>query len=377
VNRSYKGAIRQAAYFTFSAAVTVGVFTYLLSHVPLSEIARILRSADRRGIAMFIILSMAMSVFRTWRYLLVLQVAGQRPPVTALFLVVLVRNFFSDLLPARLGTLIYIYITVSRLGIPFSAATSSYALAVLFDFIALAPMIALAALGVAASNELSPGMLLAAGSLLAVLTLMVLIALPRLFHLVRWTLERLVRLTHGRFATWRDAWARAEEDIIRARRAGIYLRMFILSVLVRVGKYGALYFFLYALARPMGYALKQLSVARVFIGLCASELAASTPVSGIAGFGAYEGAWALVFRLLGFPRHFAEVTSISHHLFTQAYGYSLGALALLLLLLPVFRRRPQSPPGPRPHPGRPDLFYLYLAGFLLLLAAAIAALFLH
>ena len=59
---------------------------------------------------------------------------------------------------------------------------------------------------------------------------------------------------------------------------------------------------------------------------------------GIAAFGAYEGAWAFTFELLGYPGHIAKLTAISHHLFTQVYGYLLGASAFLLLLLPQFKR---------------------------------------
>ncbi|MBN1269061.1 MAG: flippase-like domain-containing protein, partial [Kiritimatiellae bacterium] len=224
------------------------------------------------------------------------------------------------------------------LGVPFSAAASSFALAFLFDLIALAPMIAIAALAAGASTGLSAPVLVAGGIALAVVTGAILFALPHLFHLVAWFLDRLVTLTRGRFVRWKEAWAAAEEDIRIARRSGIYFRMLVLSILVRVAKYGSLYVFLYALINPLGYGFPKLPVPRVFLGLCSAELAASLPISGIAGFGAYEGAWALVFQLLGFPADIAKLTSISHHLFTQVYGYSVGALALALLLLPVFKR---------------------------------------
>ena len=69
--------------------------------------------------------------------------------------------------------------------------------------------------------------------------------------------------------------------------------------------------------------------------MIAAELSASLPVSGIAGFGAYEGTWTFVFQLLGYSEKLSVVTSISHHLITQVYGYGLGALAMLVLLLPV------------------------------------------
>ena len=68
-------------------------------------------------------------------------------------------------------------------------------------------------------------------------------------------------------------------------------------------------------------------------------MAASLPISGIAGFGAYEGAWAGVFILLGFPAAMAKATSLSHHLVTQLYGYLIGIASILTLLALPARRR--------------------------------------
>lgn len=324
-------------YVAFSLLVTVAIFAYLFTHVTLQDVIGLIRGADGSAVAMFVVLSVSMSVFRTWRYAVLLKLSGYRPGGVALFLVVLVRNFFSDLLPARIGTLIYIFLVTSRLGVPAGAAASSFALAFLFDMVALVPMILLAVWLAGAVGRVPVGALIGGSALLAVVTVVVLIFLPWLFRLGRAVWERLRFLPARWLERGAAMFAEAEADTERARRAGMYLRLLVLSLLVRVGKYGSLYFFLFALLRPLGYELPDLGVSRVFLGLCASEAAASTPVSGIAGFGAYEGTWAVVFELLGFPQDIAKLTSISHHLFTQVYGYALGALALVLLLLPWFR----------------------------------------
>ena len=75
------------------------------------------------------------------------------------------------------------------------------------------------------------------------------------------------------------------------------------------------------------------------MGACGAEFSASLPISGIAGFGAYEGTWAIIFTILGFPQKLAITTGISHHLITQVWGYSLGVICLALLLLPLFKVR--------------------------------------
>ncbi|HOW97263.1 MAG TPA: lysylphosphatidylglycerol synthase domain-containing protein [Kiritimatiellia bacterium] len=322
-------------YVIFSVLVTGGIFAWLFSHVSLAEVAGLLRGVDPRGVALFVLASLLMSVFRAWRYRIILRVSGPAPGTLPLFLAVIVRNTFSDLLPARLGSLVYIYVATARLGIPFGAASSSFALAFVFDMIALAPLIAWAAVGLGGA---SVWVLAGFGLVLAAGMIAVLHWLPALVGIVGRRVAAFSWLGHERGPRWAKALEDVACELRAAREAGIYGRVFVLSLMVRLFKYAALYFFLFALVAPLGYGWAALPVPRVLAGLCAAEAAASLPVSGLAGFGAYEGAWAMAFQLLLFPAPLARATSIAHHLFTQLYGYGSGAVALLLLLLPFWRR---------------------------------------
>ena len=114
--------------------------------VSLAEVVDLLRGISFRWIVLFLLLSFSMSLFRAWRSQLVLNASGYHPNTIALFLIILVRNFFSDLLPARLGTLIYIYLVQTRLGIAFGPAASSFAYDFVFDMVSLALLIILAVL---------------------------------------------------------------------------------------------------------------------------------------------------------------------------------------------------------------------------------------
>ena len=332
----------------FSLALTVGIFSYLLTEVSFEKVLQSIQNVDRNALLLFLVLSFSMSGFRTWRYALVLAVSGYYPRKSALFLVTLVRNFCSDLLPARIGTLVYVYLVTARLGVPFGAAASSFSLAFLFDLIALAPMIAAAALLTGSAGELSRTSAIVSGAVLLVVASTAICTLPALARLAGEMIWRLPLIGSHHRAIARDALHQTNTDLRKAHKAGVYGRLLALSVMVRICKYGSLYVLLFALLQPMGYELRQLSVPKVFLGLCSAEVAASLPISGIGGFGAYEGAWAWVFGLLGFPQHTANLTAISHHLLTQVYGYLLGGVALLVLLLPMFRRTAadaaQAPP---------------------------------
>ncbi len=352
--------LRNALYFLFSLATTVGIFSYLLRSVRPGDVIDLLKNVNLWAVAAFVVLSLTQSIFRLWRYKVLLRLSGYSPSSLALFLVVLVRNFFSDLLPARIGTLIYVYMVNSRLGVPFAAAASSFSLSFIFDFIVLAPMIVLAVVAAGAVGEMSPAVLIGGAVALLVVTVVVLFLLPQCFRLAAATLERMPLIGAARRAKWGAAMRSVEGEIHRAQKAGVYLRVLALSFMVRVGKYGSYYVFLYALLAPLGYTWAQLDLPRAFLGFCAAEMAASLPISGIAGFGAYEGTWSLAFHLLGYPENIAKLTSISHHLFTQVYGYGLGALALIVLLMPYFRRE-QAPPGETAARDRPAMFYLKVA----------------
>jgi uncharacterized protein (TIRG00374 family) len=352
--------------------MTAAIFGYLFSHVRPGEVMELLRNVHPHSVAMFMALSLATSVARWWRYDLLLRHSGYAAPRGQLFLVVLVRNALSDLLPARLGTLVDVYFFTTRMRIPLSAAASCYSITFLFELIALAPLVLIAAfdLGVATA-VLPPSGLLFAGTLLLAVTVGVLLALPWGFGLAAQMAKRMAnseRLKTDRLAKFLDE---TREEIERVRKAGLYGRVLALSILLRLGKYSSLYVFLHALLAPLGYTWVQLPASRVFIGLCAAELAASLPISGIAGFGAYEGAWSLVFQLLGFPPGIAKMTSIAHHLFTQAWGYGLGLSALVVLFCPVWRRREARPVTAALL--RPAVFYAQLTVVVLTVAGVLAA----
>ncbi len=330
---------RPVIWFICSLALSAAILFYLFQHISLAQVFQSIKQAYKPAIAVFCLLSLSMSLVRTWRYLILLGISGHRPPTLAMFLLVLVRNFFSDLLPARLGTLVYIFLLNTRLGVSLAAASSSFALATLFDLLGLAPILFVAILSVGVAQEFSLGLFLGFSLLLAVCAAAMIWLLPRCLVLLT-SLTKSSNLIKSKYKPHlRKFFEEVDSDVRKIQRRGLYFRVFALSILGRFLKYATLYSFLYALLEPLGYGLSELHFGKVMLGLCASELSASLPISGIAGFGAYQGAWVLTFSLLGFPLEIAQLTSLSHHLFTQLWGYSIGIVALLILCSPILRIR--------------------------------------
>lgn len=321
--------------FLISLICTVAIFIWIFSKIDLVDVKDLILNADKGAVIGFFIASLATSFFRAWRYSVLLGAVGYSPKILSLYLVTLVRNLFSDLLPARIGTLMYVYLVTTRLGVPLGAASSSFALAFIFDFVALAPLIVLATFSLSADSLISPTWLLIGGLVFALVSVVALLCLPKVIKFA------LRLFQNDKFRGLGKVLAgpldQLDQALTKTLEAKIYFQALVLSIFVRLGKYLTLYLLLYAMLKPIGYTFETLQFSKVFIGLISAELAASLPISGPAGLGAYQGAWALAFQLLGFTEALAKSTSVSHHLFTQAYGYSLGLLAMLIISLPFFK----------------------------------------
>jgi uncharacterized membrane protein YbhN (UPF0104 family) len=123
----------------------------------------------------------------------------------------------------------------------------------------------------------------------------------------------------------------ALRDVQRRR---IFGQVLLVSMVVRLCKFGSYFFLVLAIMGPLGYTVGGLGFFRVFLGVVSAELAAALPIHGIAGFGTYEAAWAFSFTQLGFSTEHAIMTGILAHAVSQVVEYSLGVVALFYVMRP-------------------------------------------
>ncbi len=328
---------RELFFFFFSLFVSLSVLMYLFSIISWSDLFKMISNVSGGGLLLYIFFSFSMSFFRTWRYALLLQIAGYQTNLIGLFLITLVRNLFSDLLPARMGTLVYIYLARHKLGVSWSSASASFAYSFIFDILSLGFLL-LGAAFVITTSTVNPLMIIFGGFILVTGSYGALFMLP-------WMTLSVSRLLPWVFfinESWRH---RIDEglkffrnDLFLLQRSNQQFRVLLLSFAIRCCKYLALYILLLSLVFSYGYTELDFPLVKVVLAICSAEMAASLPVSGLAGFGAYEGTWSLVFQFLGYSKSISVLTGVSHHLLTQVYGYSLGVLALLALLLPWWKQ---------------------------------------
>jgi len=320
--------LRNAMVLLLSAGVSAVIFALLFRKTDLATVTKLWRNVWIPGLLLFLLLSMCMHLLRTLRYRVVLRSSGQNPSFWPLFAVVLVRSLCVDLLPARMGELIYLHLTHRYLRVPVGLAAASFALPFLFDILALGPLVLAGVWSLGAGGELRPE-LLALGALgLMGLSVLLIWLMPVVLRACLHLLRRIDRPWTRLPRSWGVSMLRG---LLAAARHRIFGRLLWLSLLIRLSKYTAMYVLLHAMLAVKGYTWADLPPAPVFLGLVASEMAASLPFSGIFGFGAYEGVWALVFHMLLLPADLAAASGIAHHAFTQAYAWVLGLTAMSAL----------------------------------------------
>ncbi|MCX6353597.1 MAG: lysylphosphatidylglycerol synthase transmembrane domain-containing protein [Candidatus Aureabacteria bacterium] len=337
-------SLKTIYYIAASVVVSCAIFAYLLTIVRPEEIVRAITRASLPGILAYMAVSLLSTIFRNMRYLMLTRVTNTdiRISDTAMFLVTLVRNLFSDLIPARIGSLIYIVILKARFGFPVEIGTSVWAICFVLDMAVMVPLMLLGATIVGAGKlGVSLNILCIISSAFFAITVLALAYLPQVMRGSGKFVARLCRRSK-RARTAQEKLELTAQQIGVIYQHGVFWRAVALSFLIRALKYGCIAFLLYAILHPIDpqkYTLRAIGYWPVFVGASLAELAASTPLSGIAGFGLYEGVWAGAFYLLGYPRELAVLSGISAHVITQVFGYSLGAIAIMLLLTPLRGRR--------------------------------------
>lgn len=339
-----KATDKNAWYLAASAAVSCGVFAYLLTVVRPAEIVDSIGNAAPAGIIAYMAVSLASTALRNLRYLILLRASETDIPIGGgqMFLVTLVRNLFADLLPARVGSLVYVVILKARFGFPVEIGTSVWAVAFVLDLVVMVPLVALGVMAVGSSRlGISMWVLAGIASLFFIAAVALFSCLPRVVGMAGRLVARAAPASR-RAAAVKEKLALAAAEIGAIYRRGILARVILLSFLVRILKYGCIAFLVYAILNPIDpgrYTLRAIGYWPVFLGASLAELSASTPLSGIGGFGLYEGVWTGAFYLLGYPRELAALSGVSAHVITQLFGYSLGVLGIVALMAPLLRRR--------------------------------------
>ncbi len=323
-------------------ALSAVLLAVLISRIRIADLGDILSKLYLPALLAYAAISLASTGLRALRYKWLLE--PRRIGWGPMLLVTLARNAFDDLLPARVGALSYIYFMNRNLGFSFESAASSFIVAFILDFLTLGPFVVLAALSIGFGSAGVPTLLLFIAGAAFLLAMLIIV----------WKLEPLLGILVGIFGRIIDrfGWGKKKfasisrvklaatlDELREVRKRGVYGRVLVLSVLIRIAKYAALYVLLFALLRSRGIGWAELSVGKIVLVITGAEMTSALPIKGLADFGTWESAWALAFRLMGFDASLAVLSGLGLHLITNLFEYSLGLAALLALTVVSRKRR--------------------------------------
>lgn len=327
--------------YILSILISIFLIGLLLSKIETDYLSSTFKNIHYSALLAFIIIALLSSGLRAWRYKLLLK----PHPISwkNILLATFIRNLFVDLFPARLGSLSYIYVINRRMKFPFETATSSFVLAVIFDFFTLSPFlifsIFIVGLGSSVVSSISLLVISFFFFLIIFLALWLLIPLAKLFFKLYCYSTQLLRVDKKIWVVKiKKTIEKITEELSATKKRRIFWPVFSISLVLRLAKYGSLYFLLYSILYSHGFNLHDLNFFKTILGITGAELTSILPIKGLGGFGTWESAWVLTFKLMNFQPQLAIISGIGVHLITNLFEYILGILSIIIISLPFKKK---------------------------------------
>lgn len=238
-----------------------------------------------------------------------------------------IRNIPVDLLPARLGEVVFVEL-LRRNRIPLPTAVTTFGVCVVIDIAVVLLMGSLLFI-VFPAFAVSP----------LAMTVFIVIAIG--FFAFILVLDSAVGFVHrtarsmGLHERVVGFLLEVSREVPALRRSRSFIELLLLTVILRLLKYGSLYVLLVGTVEHWGVPVSSFHPSIGIGAFLVAELSASLPASGFLGFGLYEGTWATVFSLSGASLSTSALIGIplTVHILTQFVGYVLGALSILGLVV--------------------------------------------
>lgn len=329
--------------FVLAAGVSALILAILIilvssGHSPAERphILELLSNTVGSGILLFLLLHLTGVVIRAIRYRILLQAAGETrvPGFWHMLLVTGFRNMVVDMLPSRLGELGYVALLNRVYKVSAASCLSSLAIAMIFDFIALAIIVLLAIIGYLIGSGVQGWLW---GALIVAITAAA-VGAGTLTTLLPWTAKWMQSIKlRGRprklFTNLTELVTQLDNAIKTTRSSGTLGKVLILSLLVRSLKYGSIFLLFMAVAKPSLPAIAEIAHVSIFSAIVGAEIGASLPIPTFMSFGTYEAGGTLVFSLLGISEQQGLLALLGVHIWSQIVDYSLGGCCLVLVIL--------------------------------------------
>ena len=326
----------------------LGIFLvyYLLKQVNFEDVKNAFLNMYKPYLIIGLIIMFIDNYFRTYQKKIL--IGSARVNMGDLFLVTLVRNAFNMVLPARTGELSYIYVLNRKFKFPVEIGVSTLVLILIFDLVIVFSLIVVSIIivGINKFSISSTTIILIAAGMLAI-SLLILFYLSKIIGLFIRLLDFIFARTRAgknkflQYIYKKLIDVNTNIKVIQKRR--IYWKVYFSALVIRVLKFTSYYFIIHAILKPMGYGFQDISFWIILLGTVVAEISAVLPTHALAGFGTYEGAFALAFVILGFPKQISIIVGFSYHLVILLFSVILGLISIIILVMPFYRVREEKP----------------------------------
>jgi len=319
-------------------------YLYFLNPVDIEDIKNAFIKIDKTFLIIGLVVMLSSNYFRAYRKNTL--VGSDRVGMGDMFLVAMIRNAFNMVLPARTGELSYVYILTRRFGFPLEIGVSTLMVALVFDLVIVFSLIIISIVIVGintyAVSSVSVIVIAAVLFMISLLTLFYLSKIIRFFLFIFEKMLKKSRVSEKRII-YRiyNKLIDINENIKIIRKRGIYWKVYLSSIAIRILKFSSYYLIIYAIMKHMGYDFADLNYWVILLATAAAETSAVLPTHALAGYGTYEGAFALAFILLGFGEVISKVVGLSFHTIILLFTVALGIISTIIISLPFYRIKKQ------------------------------------
>ena len=313
---------------------------YLLKQVNIDDIRQALLGMYKPTLIGALAVMLLSNLFRAYRKKIL--VGSDRIGMGDMFLVAMIRNAFNMVLPARTGELSYIYVLTRRFMFPLEIGVSTLMIVLIFDLVIVFSLILISiiivginAYAISSLSVIAIAVVLLAISLIMLFYLsniidLILIAYRKLLARFKVSEKKLVFRVYKKLLD-----VNINLRLIKAKK--IYWKVYLSSIATRVLKFTGYYLIIHAILSPMGYTFSDLNYWVILLATVAAEISAVLPTHALAGFGTYEGAFALAFIILGFTQEISIIVGFSYHLVVLLFTVILGIMAMIIISMPFYR----------------------------------------
>ena len=320
-------------------AVLLYAFSGTGQDINLSKLFDLIRNVSLLGLLWYLVTQLIGVWLRSLRYQALLNAAGDktRPRLTDLFPITLVRNMTVDLLPARVGELVFVGLLKRTNNTHVSHSLTSLVFATLFDIAVILPVVF--ALAIFILTQKQTQLTLISGAAIILVALIVIYYLMKV--LGPYISQKISDLSVQHSSRLLTKISNFIEELNQAVQATIegkqFNKVIWLTIALRITKYLGLCLLFLGVVRSSYPQLAELPIGQLVSILIAGETAASLPIPTFLSLGSYEAGAAGMLTLFGVALANAVLIMLAVHICSQIIDYSLGLLGIgWLLFKPLF-----------------------------------------